>query len=277
MVRAFLLAAVSAVALMSSANAADIYRVEDPGSFKDSVYVPGATWTGFYVGVNGGYGWSSKDARDIRIFNPNGTLNPAGPYRYGLDEEGAFGGGQAGYNYQLGRLVLGFEADVQASDIIGKSKTSFASQLPLAAAYDYAASKEADWFGTARARLGWLPSDSTLIYATGGVAFGKVAYNAHYIFTDPGCCTGSFGLAKASETATGFVVGGGLEQKLSGNWSIKAEYQYVDLGSRSATGALFFATGAPSGETFKTRYESDFHTVRVGLNYAFGSGYEPLK
>jgi outer membrane immunogenic protein len=277
MFRSFVLGAIGAAALVTFAFPADMYRAEEQVSLKDSIPVPVNSWTGFYFGANGGYGWSNTGARSIHIFHSGGSPNPAGPYSYGLDESGAFGGGQVGFNYQLSRFVAGIEADLQRSDIKGHSHTSFASQLPNAAAYDYNPSKEADWFGTARLRLGWLLTPQTLIYATGGAAFGKVAYDARYIFTDPACCIGSFGLAKASETATGFVAGGGVEYALSPAWSLKAEYQYVDLGSQAVTGALFFSNGTPSGETFKTAYDTRLQTLRLGINYRVNTAYEPLK
>jgi outer membrane immunogenic protein len=272
-----MLGAFGAIALTASAFPADLYRGEEPVSLKDSGPVPVNSWTGFYAGVNGGYAWSNTDARSIHIFHSGGTPNPAGPYSYGLDESGAFGGGQVGFNYQISRFVAGVEADIQGSDIKGHSHTSFASQLPNAAAFDYNPSKETDWFGTARLRLGWVLTPQALIYATGGAAFGKVAYDAHYIFTDPGCCIGSFGLAKASENAAGFVVGGGVEYAVSPGWSLKAEYQYIDLGSQAVTGALFFSNGTPSGETFKTAFETRLQTLRLGLNYHINTAYEPLK
>jgi len=277
MVRSLLLGAAGAVVLFTSAFAADLYRDEAAVSLKDSIPVPLVSWTGFYMGANGGYGWSDPGRRSIHIFQAGGAPNPAGPYVYGLDESGGLGGGQAGFNYQLKSFVIGIEGDIQASGIKGHSHTSFASQLPNAAAYDYNASKETDWLGTARLRLGWLATPQTLIYATGGLAFGKVSYDAHYIFTDPLCCAGSFGLAKNSETAAGFTIGGGAEYAFGPAWSLKAEYQYIDLGSQDVTGALFFASGLPSGETFKTGYETKLQTFRLGLNYHIGQAYGPLR
>jgi outer membrane immunogenic protein len=275
MLRLLSIGAVTSLTFLSSAYAADLYRAPEPrAGYKDG-YSPDLSWAGFYAGVNGGYGWVNQDTQNIQVFNPGGTLYASGPLRYDLKSEGGFGGGQVGWNYQLNKVVVGIEADLEAAGIKGNSSTNFAP--PVIAKFDYAASKDLDWFGTVRARLGLAALDRALVYATGGFAFGHVSYNAHYIFTDTTCCIGSYGLANAHENATGYTVGGGVEYQLAANWSLKAEYQYLDLGSHDVAGRLYFANGTASGEVFKTRYDEKLQTVRAGLNYHVGSVYEPLK
>lgn len=227
----------SALALASySANAADIYRGEPSGGYKDGpVYAPVATWTGFYAGVNGGYGWTSNNSIVSNDFQP----------------EGGFGGGQIGYNWQGGfglghGLVLGVEADFQGSDISDKAGDGFAS-----------VESNLNWFGTVRGRIGYAFGPA-LVYATGGFAYGEVETKATL-----GILSGS-----KTETQTGYVVGGGLEYQFNPSWSLKGEYQYISLDASDA-GSI------PLGLTDKDR--SEFHTVRVGLNYHVGHTYEPLK
>ncbi len=150
--RRIFLSAVSVFALAASANAADMYRAPEPiGSYKDApaAYV---NWSGFYVGVNGGYGWGS-----------NNELHSYGNAPVDFTSEGGFGGGQAGYNWQRDRIVFGIEADIQGAGIDGSATTSSGS-----------ASSNLDWFGTVRGRLGLTILDSGLLYATGGFAFGGV-------------------------------------------------------------------------------------------------------
>ncbi len=236
----------SALAL-ASANAADIYQAPAGGGYKDS-YVPVASWTGFYVGVNGGYGWSESSDQ---------LAWTEAPAFYGLDPKGGFGGGQIGYNWQgfyHPNFVFGVEADFQGGDLSASGTDGI---------FNY--SSNLDWFGTVRARLGYA-LDRTLIYATGGFAYGGVTNDVsngvaatHYRFDD---------------TATGYVVGGGVEYKLTPAWSLKAEYQYINLGKNDPVNPA----GAKFSNLPTTTLDDDaYHTIRLGLNYHLLPGYEPLK
>jgi outer membrane immunogenic protein len=227
----------TSVVAIASANAADMYRAAPAGSYKDGpVYAPVATWTGFYVGVNGGYGWT-----------PNASVLGAD-----FSPSGGFGGGQIGYNWQgafgLGsHLVLGVEADIQGSGISDNVGFGFASE-----------ENTLNWFGTVRGRIGYA-MDRTLIYFTGGFAFGEVESKGHFLRTP----------FDVTETQTGYVLGGGLEYKINPAWSIKGEYQFLSLDASDLNGAGPLNDGGTD--------RSEVHTVRVGLNYHVGQGYEPLK
>jgi outer membrane immunogenic protein len=219
----------SAVAL-ASANAADMYRAPAGGGFKDGPYVPVASWTGFYVGINGGYAW---DASAIGFDN----------------NSGGFGGGQIGYNWQgfsHPNLVIGVEADFQGADI-GDKLSGTVLRVPASAETNL------NYFGTVRGRIGYA-ADRTLVYATGGLAFGQVEDKL----------TVGQGAFTETTTRTGWVVGGGLEHKLTPNWSVKGEYQYINLGQ-------------DDGWAKATAEDYTIHTVRLGLNYQIGHSYEPLK
>ncbi len=161
-------------------------------------------------------------------------------YDTDLIPEGIFGGGQLGFNMQRGSLVFGLETDIQDSDVSQSDSSGYSSKL--------------NWFGTVRGRAGYA-YDQALIYATAGFAYGEVSN------TFP-CC------GKSTETQTGWVVGGGVEFKLTPVWSVKGEYQYIDLDA-PWTGA------GPLGEADGQR--SQINTFRVGVNYFFAPGYEPLK
>jgi outer membrane immunogenic protein len=160
-----------------------------------------------------------------------------------VDPAGGFGGGQIGYNFQRGNIVFGIEADFQGAGISDKDAFGDKSNL--------------NWFGTARGRLGYA-FGSALLYGTGGFAYGNVKNTV----------TGPGGFS-ASETQTGWVAGGGLEYKLTPAWSIKSEYQFLSLDASDPNGA------GPLGIGLGDRTE--VHTARVGVNYFFGGGYEPLK
>ncbi|MGA7327050.1 MAG: outer membrane beta-barrel protein [Rhodomicrobium sp.] len=248
MFRHFIFASASVIALTAGANAADIYRASEGGSYKDAPYVA-ANWSGWYVGVNGGYAW----AGNTQFVNTDPISEPFS----GLSPDGGFGGGQAGYNLQgyiHPNLVVGIEADIQGASIGAKG---------FSPSYDY--KSNLDYFGTVRGRLGYA-NGPTLLYFTGGFAFGGVekVTNAYGSF---------FHDAKLDTLATGYVLGGGIEYKLTPKWSLKGEYQYLNLGKNDVC-------ASPAFQCFTLHNPSkddDYHTVRAGLNYHITPVYEPLK
>jgi outer membrane immunogenic protein len=264
-------AVIAALAVASSADAGDL--AGRAGSIKDAPAAYGSSlWEGFYIGANAGYAWAGNNGGNIEVFDGNGKPYATGPLNYDLSLEGGFAGLQVGFNRRAGNFVFGLEADIQTR-VDGGSKTSF--DPPAIFNFDYTAALDVAWFGTLRGRVGYA-RDRTLIYATGGLAFGEVNYSARYLITEP-CCSGGFANLKSSGVETGYVVGGGLEHAINPNWSLKLEYQYINLGSGKAEAPLFFANGSPSGEKVKANFDTDFHTVRLGLNYRFQREPEPLK
>jgi outer membrane immunogenic protein len=285
MIRSILLGAASAIAIVASANAADLYKASPAGGYKDSGYVPADSWTGFYVGVNGGYGWSADDSKlagsayEFTCNNPSSNtrkekgLNLANNWascfapqnvKTGYDQEGGFGGGQIGYNFQRDRLVFGIEADIQGSDISGDGKVSLLSGYANASA-----SSKLDWFGTVRGRLGY-SFERTLVYFTGGFAYGGTEDSLTVKAWD-----GLVSKKSKSETRTGYALGGGIEHLISPSWSLKAEYQYIDLGSDKISAQAGYCAFDLTSATLNA--EHAYHTVRVGLNYHVAPSYEPLK
>jgi len=256
MIRRIVLASVSCAALCNLANAADMYVPRPAGGYKDT-YVPAPLWTGFYIGANGGYAWS-EFSDQLANYNNTNAFN-------GLSPEGGFGGGQIGYNWQgfwHPHLVLGVEADFEGADIHGKATWTPGFGTPPVTAVS---ESRLDWFGTVRGRLGYA-FGSALVYATGGFAYGEVhnsqADSRPVIFT-------------VDRTATGYTLGGGVEYKLAPAWSVKAEYQFIDLGKNDPVSAN---QTPPAFTSYKTKLEDDaYNTFRVGVNYHFSSVYEPLK
>jgi outer membrane immunogenic protein len=219
-------------------------------------------WNAPYIGANIGYAFADHGG-DIKVFNPTGAAYPTGPLQYSVEPNGPFGGLQVGINRRMGQFFAGLEADYQATDMAGSSKTAFAP--PVVFPFTYQASTSVDWFATVRGRLGFA-ADDAIVYVTGGWAFGAVDYSATYLITQ----NNAFANLRGSDTQIGYVVGAGFERALGAHWSLKLEYQFINFGDQTAEGALFFANGAPSGETVKTRFDTEFHTVRIGLNYSFG-------
>jgi outer membrane immunogenic protein len=151
-----LLSSVALLGLASGAMAADLPSRRAPAPIIAAV--PVFTWTGFYVGVNAGYGWNTNDSITV------------GGVRFDLDDEGGFvGGAQAGYNYQIGSFVVGLEGDIQYADFGGDDRFDFDRDGIVDDDFN-----NSDWFGTVRARAG-VAFDRALIYATGGFAFADDA------------------------------------------------------------------------------------------------------
>ena len=207
--------------------------------------VPEATaaWAGFYLGINSGYGSGCK-ARHIE--HGRRGLRPVSPFLRrcpmpapasgwsALTPEGGFGGGQLGYNVQRNRFVGGVEADIQGASLNGNAFSEaafqpFGAPLPAVKAEAWTNSS-LDWFGTVRGRLGY-SLGSTLLYVTGGFAYGGVRDQLGTKLTFANAAANISSAASRNATLTGGVAGGGVEIALSPSWSAKAEYQYIDLGS----------------------------------------------
>ncbi len=251
-------ATAAAVVLMSyanTANAADTYpartRAEMDRLF-DSVQVQPYNWTGFYVGGNVGYG--------------RGQLRNDDPYGIGdIGTKGWTIGATAGYNWQFARRwVIGLETDFNWANIGGSQSRDL---CPGCGSFSYVETMDVKtpWFGTTRARLGFLPWQDLMVYATGGVAYGKVNSTDTYAYS----YTSWWGNYSGSSTTSnsrfqvGWAAGAGAEYAINRNWSAKVEYIHLDLGDTSNT---YTCTGC-TAQTITTRARDDI--VRAGLNYKF--------
>jgi outer membrane immunogenic protein len=205
------------------------------------------SWTGFYVGANLGYGVGQGPGAMT-----HGGVGGPGIYMFNAQPAGVLVGGQAGYNYQIGSIVLGVETDIQGS-AASDDATCLLSCLPGTSAVLY---QKQTWFGTTRGRLGWA-TGPVMTYLTGGVAYGGTESN---LWVAAG---GANGALNVTSTATGWTWGSGVEAALDGNWTAKAEYLYINLGS--AGGAVAVA-GVPVG--FITKNQEQI--FRGGVNYKVG-------
>ncbi len=194
---AFGLAVTSSAALAADLGGGPVRRGGPPPPPPPVVYQNGFSWSGFYVGVQGGYAWGDTEA----FSSP-----PDQSYDYSTD--GFLGGAHAGFNWQANRFVIGIETDIELADISGSGAGTLGSDH----------STEIEWLGSLRARLG-LAADRTLFYVTGGLAYGDVAIaGPGYDFT---------------ETRTGWTAGAGIEHAFAfmPNTTARIEYRYTDLGS----------------------------------------------
>jgi outer membrane immunogenic protein len=281
---------VAAAALVSAsmAYAADLPVYKAP----PAPLCPTCNWSGFYIGANAGgsLGWDrSSDTATfsapgvVAAISP-GIVNPALSAGYLHAPAGAVAGGQIGFNWQFGNWVVGVEGDwdwtrqrdgFDAVSFIASTTSSNFAQI------NYHNDEHMKWLATARARLGWA-HNCFFWYVTGGGAWAELESN--YSFFAPGATPGGGvplasvpGAASFSSTRSGWTVGAGVETSLNflggwgGNWSMKAEYLYVDLGSVTNT---FSVSNTAATARYNITSTSDItdHIIRVGVNYRFGGG-----
>jgi outer membrane immunogenic protein len=181
---------------------------------KAPAVAPLPTWAGFYIGAMGGYASQDDD--------------------FGM--KGGFAGGTVGYNWQMGSLVLGVEADAAWGDI------SATAGVPGLVSLD---SKIQD-LGTVRGRVGYAV-DQVLFYGTAGFAWADNKATASALGAS----------VSESQVHTGWTAGAGVEYMFAPHWSLKGEYLYRDLESKT-----YFSGGVNSGDL-------KLHSGQVGVNYHF--------
>ena len=224
---------------------------------------PVYSWTGWYAGGNVGYSWGTgaPTYTEVPVRGP-ATITGSSHLTGGI------GGGQAGYNWQLNSWwVTGLEVDLQESG--ERSGWGSFLRLPnLNAGEGVAASLHSsiDWFGTVRGQVGWLYNPTTMVYATGGLAYGRVTTSGN--FASPPS-SGTWGYSQA-RTNVGWTVGGGIEGAFPvwsnwnvTNWTWKIEYLYLDLGSLTGNGIDIFSLPY----TYNVKFTDNI--LRFGLNWHF--------
>jgi outer membrane immunogenic protein len=246
---------------------------------------PAYGWTGFYLGANVGYSWGRSHV-DTSLFGSNGlsrVQTDLGAMSPNLD--GIIGGGQAGYNWQTGWIVLGLEADIQASGERGSSQLSDTlSRInvclapcvpppPTPVSGSFAFSEKLDWFDTLRGRVGVLPSEGWLVFVTGGLAYGRIESSGTLNVPSGAFCLApctplpTTAAASFSHMKAGWVVGAGIEAAIDRNWTGKLEYLHIDFGDTTDTITAVLATPFAGTYTITNHITDDI--VRVGVNYHF--------
>lgn len=221
-------AALASGLLMGTAHAADLIVSDPVVDVAADVY----DWNGFYAGVVGGWGSSTIT-----------YSNTAGGTPFELGGSGWLIGGTLGYNHQWDMFVLGVEGDVAFANI-GAGQTA----VPGGGTIGYTI----NGIATLRGRAG-VAFDQALLYVTAGVAGANVASTSVFA-----------GVTRnANTTHVGWVAGVGAEYAVTDDWSIKAEYNYVDLGVTNDGGALV----PPASGTINV--DPRFQTVKIGANFHF--------
>jgi outer membrane immunogenic protein len=227
---------------------------------------PCFNWTGFYVGGFGGYKHSNVDV-DLDLggdWITNGLDIKHSIEDHGtgsLDADGAEAGGLIGYNYQWHCWVFGLEGD--GGYLWLRNSDSTGSFIPTGGSLhrDIETSFKTRYLFTFGPRLGyafgrWLP------YVTGGLAVGDLGFSQELhdveIFFREGGST--------DETHAGWMVGSGLQYALNDHWSVRAQYQYVDLGSVSFS---YSGSAGFEGYTGSSAASLKEHNASFAIMYKF--------
>jgi outer membrane immunogenic protein len=207
-------------------------------------------WSGFYLGLNGGWG-SSRKCRDV-IADAAGPVIPATAEGC-HDATGGTAGGQIGYRWQTSSWVFGLEAQGNWADLKGSN---------VANLFDRPETR-IDGIGLFTGQVGYA-WNNVLLYAKGGAAIVSDRYRTFGVST--GLVSDS-----ASETRWGGAAGAGVEFSFAPNWSVAFEYDHLFMGDRNVS---FHATGnngaLPGSLTVTDRIRQDVDLATVRLNYRFG-------
>jgi outer membrane immunogenic protein len=288
-VKKLLLAGFAVGALVAPAFAADM----------PVPVAPVANWSGMYVGVNGGYFEGANNAVNV-VGLPNpcsapvaGCLTPpnysntsglAATFNTPAKQKGVLYGGQIGLNSQIvPKIVVGVEADLQGvsnnNDSVTLGSVTPNANFPASPVVQSATlSSKLDFLGTIRARAGYLVTPSFLFYITGGLAYGKTEFstsitqNCNNTIAPIPCGSGPYAAAATDSLLRfGGTIGGGVEWLITQNWSVKAEYLYVGLGTSTVNFNLINPLAGLnfSSATVVSSTHFSENLARAGLNYHF--------
>jgi outer membrane immunogenic protein len=249
--------------------------------------MPAYNWTGFYVGANAGGTWARSEANTTTdcssaLVPPSyfcnsagfGAANAAAVNAAGtgaITDSGFTGGIQAGYNWQAASLIFGLETDFDSFHLkssrqsIGTYPTGFGA-VPAGTPFSVNSSFATDWLYTLRGRVGVPVAPNLMGYATGGLAVTRLTVSDS--FSD-NVAPGAVENASQSKLKTGWTVGGGLEWALTNNWSVKAEYLYIDFGHVAATGTITNVVALGYSQGMSTSSDLTAHVARIGVNRKF--------
>lgn len=218
------------------------------------------SWAGFYAGVQVGALWNRDALSETTAFLPPLTGSAT---TYGTS---IIGGVHAGYNWQVGHVVFGPEADFEGT-ALKTTQTCLVQNAGVgnvspgscfASGLGYSVTTQIPWQASIRARIGYAWSDY-LVYATGGAAFAELQNTYAQ-------AVGAVGASQTfNDTVAGGTVGGGLEYRFMGHWIGRIEYRWSEFSgiSDAITNAGTFWNG------YTEHHNIQENAVRVGLSYLF--------
>ena len=274
-----LLASVAALGLAGTASAADL-------AVKAPPLVPVFTWTGCYLGANAGYiasreKYTTNRATFVDPVRVPLSANNLLTHSYKGNGSSGEAGGQFGCQYQWGSWVLGGEWDFQWSGLKENNVFNFPAITDPATGFTWPprnefVHKQLDWFSTARARLGYAIWDRVLLYGTAGLAVGALDSFTQVFFLNPAGQNCSLAAVPCAEGAyrkerLGWTAGGGVEWAFANNWTVKAEFLYLDFGSFDYISPVNTFAAADQ-RMWVTHIKAQDYAARIGLNYLFHLG-----
>jgi outer membrane immunogenic protein len=224
------------------------------------------TWTGFYLGVTGGYTHAQVDPQlslgggftQLPALITNG-LESRGSQAFEYD--GATLGGLAGFNYQLGQVVVGFEGSgsyLWSRDSRNTGAFVLAQGVPP---LEIRSSFKTHYLFTVGPRIGYV-FGPVLPYITGGLAVGDLEWSQElHDLADPTARLGR----RIIETNAGWMIGGGVECALTNHWHARVQYEYADMGSAEFDS---FVTNSPQLLSHHTVGFTE-HNASFALIYKF--------
>ncbi|MCL4765640.1 MAG: outer membrane beta-barrel protein [Hyphomicrobiaceae bacterium] len=226
-------------------------------------------WTGFYVGGN--LGWASSDGE----FNDHDKFFSYHD-RFDDEDDGFTAGVQSGYNLQCGNVVFGIESDWNWLDI-GNDSRHYGW-------YDaeFNRSRQLDWFGTLRGRLGFTNDRGLMVYATAGLAYTDGGHDWRGEGWDTyHDANWSVDHRDSDDVQWGWTAGGGVEWLWSDRVSFKAEALWIDFEDGSKSRVIEFCDYYSCWDEKKRfSHDDNLWVARIGVNFRFGHRepvYEPLK
>lgn len=269
--RMLALGSVASIALVSGAVAADL-PVRTAAPAPAPVFVaPAFSWAGFYAGLNAGGAWTTG-CKTYDLFVEGNRFNGWSDDNCRSSDTQFTGGAQVGYNFQSGKFVYGVEADI---NFLGNSNGGTRERVigDELGTVRITGVGDPGVFGTVRARLGFA-ADRALFYVTGGLAWASGGNDPQIAgWEGPAVGAPDAVFRRNGRNDIGWTLGAGAEYAITNNWTIRAEYLYVDLGSEDNAWSCAGPSCSLAREykvDFSGRKDAHFNVVRVGVNYKFG-------
>ncbi len=198
----------------------------------------------------------------------------SGPGQQAIANSGFLGGLQAGWNYQVQRLVLGTEVDFSWTRLNGTNSAALLSKNPNVSDTE-TDGNTTNWIGSATTRLG-IARDTLLLYGKAGAAWANNSYSLNHAGVYYGLSPPLGFAATTNDTRVGWTVGTGLEWAFARNWTAKIEYDYMDFGTATENFAgtvvcVTFACPAPAN--IAVNVKETISEVKLGINYKFDPGF----